>query len=204
MANVSQQESPIARVYAESMLKLAEKSGQVDALAEELLDFAQRVEQDADLDSYLSSPLVDSKTRRELLEKLFRGRRSDLFVDSCQVLNHKGRLGLIRSVAQAYRRAREELAGRVPVHVTSAAPMSKRQRARVGEVAGEFAGMQPDIVETVDESLIGGLVIQIGDRKYDASVATKLKTLAGALLERASREIHGDTEYVERVGGSPA
>ena len=204
MANVSQQESPIARVYAASMLKLAEKSGQVDALAEELLDFAQRIEEDPDLDSYLSSPLVDSKTRRELLEKLFRGRRSDLFVDSCQVLNSKGRLGLIRSVAQAYRLAREELAGRVPVHVTSAAPMSKRQRERVREVAGEFAGMQPDLVETVDESLIGGLVIQIGDRKYDASVATKLKTLTGALLERASREIHGDREYVERVGGSPA
>jgi F-type H+-transporting ATPase subunit delta len=181
------------------MIELAKASDQLDALQEELEDLAQRVVADAAFNKFLSTPMVDVEARRKILEKLFRGGYSDLFVDSLQVLNRKGRLGLIRAVAKAYHVAREDLQGRVEVFVQSAAPLTAQHRQGVSEVAAAHTGKEVDLIETVDEAVLGGLVIRIGDEKYDASVATKIKTLAGKLLERASHEIHSGRDYVERT-----
>ncbi len=198
MPGTSDQESAVARVYATAMLDLAQSRDQVDLLLSELLDFAAWVEKEADFETFLSTPMVDVETRRKTLEKLFRGKYSDLFVDSLQVLNRKDRLGLVRTVAEAYRLAHEALHGRVEVHVTTAAPLTDELRAKLKDVVDEHTGKEAVLVEAVDESLIGGLVVQIGDQKFDASVATKLTALAGTLLERASREIRGDRVFVER------
>lgn len=197
MPNVSDQELALARVYATAMLQLAESLGETDALLEELRDFAGRVEKDADLRGFLSSPVVDAKTRQETLEKLFRGRRSDLFVDAVQVLNRKGRLNLMEAVAEVYYLELEELRGRVEVHVRTAAPLTRRLREKLREMAKAQTGKEVDLVESVDESLIGGLVVQMGDRKLDASVATRLKRLSAALADRASFEIHSGTSFVD-------
>jgi F-type H+-transporting ATPase subunit delta len=197
MPNVSDQELALAGVYATAMLQLAESLGETDALLEELRDFAGRVEQDADLRGFLSSPVVDAKTRQETLEKIFRGKRSDLFVDAMQVLNRKGRLNLIEAVAEVYYLELEELRGRVEVHVRTATPLTRRLREKLREMAKAQAGREVDLVESVDESLLGGLVVQIGDRKLDASVATRVRRLSTALLDRASREIHSGTSFVD-------
>lgn len=197
MAKVSQQGSALARVYAGAMIKLAESSGEVDVLLEELRNVSEVVDSDAGLEDFLTSPMVDMEARCKTIEKLCRGRYSDLFVDSLQVLNRKGRLGLIRSVTEEYARARDELQGRAKVHVRTAAPLTDAFRMRLKDFASKQTGKKIDLIETIDESLIGGLILQIGDEKFDASVATKLRTLGGALRQRASREIHSGRRHVE-------
>lgn len=201
MPSVEPRELAVARIYAQAMLQLAQARDQVDALLAELLDFVALAERDAQFEMFLTSPDIDLGARRQTVEKLFRGRYSDLFVDSIQVLNRKDRLMLIHAVAEAYRNAHEELQGRVEVLVRSAAPLTEQARARLREVASMHTGREADLVETVDESLLGGLVLQIGDEKLDASLATKLKTLAASLLDRASREIHGGRSFLESAPG---
>lgn len=197
MPEIKPQELAVARVYAQAMLQLAKTRGETDSLLAELLDLAALVDRDGDVRTFLTSPSVGAEGRRLSIEKLFRGKYSDLFVDSLQVLNRKGRLGLICTVAETYRLFHEELAGRVEVLVRTAAPLTEQARARLKEVATKHAGREADLVETVDESLLGGLALQIGDEKLDASLATKLKTLGAALLDRASREIHGGRTFLE-------
>lgn len=197
MPDASGQEFAVARVYSSVMLQLAESQGEVDVLLEELREFATRVDENAELRAFLSSPTVARDARRRALEKLFRGRFSDLFVDSLQVLNRKGRLGLIHSVVEAYALARKELHGRVQVQVRTAASLTDELRERLKDVAGEYTGKEADLVETIDESLIGGIVVQIGDQKFDTSVATRLKRLGDALRDRASHEIHSGRTHWE-------
>lgn len=198
MAGVSEQELSIARVYADAMLDLAEARGEMDDLLDELTRFAAEVEKNTDLETFIASPMVDAAARQKTIEKLFRGKASDLFVDSLQVLNRKGRLSLGRAVAEVYRLAHEERRGRVEVHVRTAVPLTPGLRTKLKAVADEHTGRETDLVESIDESLLGGLVVRIGDEKFDTSVATRLKGLAGTLLERASREIHGGRDYVEQ------
>jgi F0F1-type ATP synthase delta subunit len=57
-------------------------------------------------------------------------------------------------------------------------------------------GRKPALIERVDSGLIGGLVVEVEGKKFDASVASRLKDLSEALLARASREIHSGTAYV--------
>lgn len=197
MSGVTTEQLALAKVYAEAMIQLAESQGEMDLLARELADFASRIEQSADLASFLASPLIDREARETAVEKLFRGKYSDLFIDSLQVLNRKGRANLVPAVAKAYALAREERLGRIRIIVRSAAPLTDELRAGLRDVAARYTNKEAELAEEIDESLIGGLVVQIGDEKFDGSVRTKLVRLGEALRERASREIFGDRSHVE-------
>ncbi len=201
MTGVTDEQLALARVYADAMLQIAESQGEMDLLEHELHDLATHIERDEDLAGFLSSPTVDRETKRGAFEKLFRGRYSDLFVDSLQVLNRKGRSAIIRAVAEAYAQAREERLGRIRVHVRTACPLTDELRAGLKEVAGRYTGKEAELVESIDESLIGGLVVQIGDEKFDGSVRTKLNGLGKALRDRALREIYGRRVHVEGASG---
>lgn len=200
MPTFDDEEFAIAKVYSTAMLDLAYQAGEADSLGKELADLAALIDRDEDLAAYLTSPTVEVDARRSTIEKAFRGRAGDLLVDSLQVLNRNRRLGLLCAVAETFRLADEERRGRVEVHVRTAVPLSKRLRARLAEVFSKRTGRETDLVESVDESLIGGVVVQVGDEKFDTSVTRRLATMCEGLLDRASREIHGDKEYV--VGGA--
>lgn len=190
MSTGGEKEFVLAKVYAAAMLKLSQAGNLAAALDEELRNFAAFVERDAAFASFLDSPTVDGTTRKLTIEKLFRGKYSDLLVDALQVLNRNERMVIVREVAAAYHELLEEATGRVEVQVRSASPLDDVQRGRLRETLGKTTGRQVDLVEKLDDSLIGGLVVQIGDRKYDNSVRRKLHAVGALLLERASREIH--------------
>ena len=196
MANVIDKEIAVARIYSDSMLKLAEARGEADDLLAELLELSSELEKNPELEIFFSSPRIDAKAREKTLEKIFRGRASDLLVDSLQILNRKERLGLVRTMAETFRLAHEALRGRIDVHVKTAVPLGEKMRETLKEVASRHAGKEADLIETVDESILGGMIVRIGDEKFDSSVATRLKSLGAALTERASEEVHGDKSYV--------
>jgi F-type H+-transporting ATPase subunit delta len=195
MSSGSDREVGIARVYATAMLHLAKSSGQEDGLRDELVSVSALLAGQPAFEAFLSNPTVDSEARQRTIEKLFRGKFSDVLVDSMQVLNRNERLGSIRGIAEAYRLLHEELKGRVEVHVRTSAPLNEVLRARLRTKLKEKTGKQADLVETVDESLIGGMIVQIGDEKHDNSVLAKLATLGRTLLDRASREIYSGRTY---------
>lgn len=196
MAGTGDIEMALARVYGSSMLELAEKQGQADALLEELLALGAYLDKDAGLNAFFMNPTLDEKARERSIEKMFRGRASDLLVNSLQVLNRKGRLALFRRVVEAYRHSHQELRGHAEVFVTTAVPLTADLRAKIVATMAQHTGKVPDLVEKVDETLLGGLVVQIGDEKFDSSVARKLKVLGGSLHERALQEIHSKRTYV--------
>ena len=196
MATVSDKEFALARVYSAAMLELAEAKGEADSLLAELLDLSAYLAKNADFDAFFSSPMLDVDARTKSIERIFRGKAGDLLVDSLQVLNRKGRLGLFRSIAETYRLAHQGLRGRAEVQVTTAVPLGKKLRARIKDLTDKYTGKDTVLVETVDESVIGGTVVRIGDKKFDTSVASKLRKLSDSLRERASYEIHGGKSYV--------
>lgn len=187
----------IAGVYARAALALAEEQGTAKTLLEELEILVQELDRNSALVAFLSSPLVKTDTRSRALERMFRGRLSDLLVDTLQVMNRKGRSGLLRALAVAYRRELEELRGQIRVQVKTAIPLSDRLRERLRRALAEFSDKQPLLEERVEKSLIGGVVLNVGDHKVDSSVAKELRRLGKRLLDRASHEIHSGRIYFE-------
>jgi F-type H+-transporting ATPase subunit delta len=186
----------VARVYAEAMLSLAASSGTADSLREELDGLAALARSNPAFADFLANPAIEAGERRGSLESMFRGRLSDLAVDSLLVLNRKGRSALLPALAAEYRRADDRRQRRVEALVTSARPLTDDQRRRLAAAIQARTGYAAMLDERVDPSLLGGLVVQIGDEKTDGSALTRLHNLTAALLARASREIHSGT-YVE-------
>lgn len=179
----------VARVYARALLDLAEETGAAEDLLEELAAAARLADSNPELADFLSSPLVGAETRRQAIERFFRGRASDLLVDALQVVSRKGRLAFLPAIAESYRREHRERRGIVDAEVTSATPLSPALRERLSRAIAARTGRQSQLVERVDPDLLGGLVVRVGDQKIDASVARGLAKLAASLAERASQEI---------------
>jgi F-type H+-transporting ATPase subunit delta len=190
---VDDRQLALAGVYAEALLDLAEEQGVGDELLEELDGVVALQDRDSDLMAFFSSPLVDQGARRDAVERGFREHASDLLVDTLQVMNDKGRLNLLPALAVAYRAKLDERRGRVDVAVTTAVALTDALRQRLLEALGRATGREVRLAETVDPETLGGMIVAVGDRKMDYSLATELRRLDGKLRDLATREIHGVT-----------
>lgn len=188
-ARFDERELAVARVYAGATLDLAERAGRSEEVLRELEGVLEVLDRDPDFERALASPLVDAASRRDILEKAFRNRASDLVVNSLQVMNNKDRSRILRAFVEGYRREFEEKNGIVEVDVTSAEPLTEDERRRAEEVAAKWTGGRIRLVEIVDPEVIGGLVFKAGDQKLNRSIARELSIMKRALFERASHQI---------------
>jgi F-type H+-transporting ATPase subunit delta len=196
MANVEEQDREVGRFYAEAILHVAEEGGQSEDLLEELNGLVEYLDKNPELEQFLASPLIEEGPRAQVIEAAFRGKASDLLVDSLLVINRKGRLSALRATALAYRKALRNLRGWMDVTVRTAVPLTDALRERLTAALAASTSRRPTLIEKVDPAVIGGLVIEVEGRKIDASVASRLHDLSEALLARASREIHSGKAYV--------
>lgn len=185
---VNEKHLGVARVYSDALIDLAERQDAAESLGDELQGLARQMARDEQFRAFLQSPLVEQSERRQALETIFRGRLSDLLVDGLQVMNRKGRIGLLPAIARTYHETLNERLGQVDVRVATAVPLDPAQREHIEAAVAASLGKKPVLQESVDEDLIGGIVFQIGDRKIDGSVASHLHTLGKALRDRASSE----------------
>jgi F-type H+-transporting ATPase subunit delta len=187
----------LGAIYARALLEVAEQQGATDQVLEELSGIADYLGQNAGFAEFLASPLVEADAKSRLLEKAFRGRASDLVVDALQVVNRKDRLDVLPAIAEAFVQQYRSARGIVDVTVKTAVPLTPELRERLIEAASRYTGKRAHLIETVDPALIGGMVVQAGDDKIDASVASRLKALSATLLRRGAAEIHRGTAYTE-------
>jgi len=179
----------IARIYAQAIFSLAEARGAAEQILAELEEVDRFLAGSPRVAAGLLSPLVDAPKRRQALERIFRERASDLFVDTLQVLNARGRLSLLGAVATAYREVYQRARRVLDVEVTSAIALSDAQRDGLRQMTQRLTGEAARLVERIDPQLLGGLVVRMRDQKYDSSVATQLARLRSQFRQRASREI---------------
>ncbi len=201
MANVNDKQIALAKVYSSAMLVLAQASNEEDALLADLVDLVALLDRTPTLAAFFGDPTVDSNDREQSIERIFRGKASDLMINTLQILNRKDRLSVLSTIVDQYRLALQSERGRVDVHVRTAVPMPEELKTTLAATASSQTGKNARIVETVDPTIIGGLVLQIGDVKYDMSVASKLGKMSKLLQLRATKEIHSGKTYVTEGNG---
>lgn len=203
MASAQGRDPGVAKVYAKAMLSLAAENGRAEELLEELAELGRALDGDPELAAFLASPLVGERARAEVLERIFRGRASDLLVDALEVVNRKGRLWLLPAIVEAYRGEYRELRGLVDARVTTAVPLGAAQRSDLRAAIARFTGKQPELIERVDPSILGGLVVEVAGEKIDSSLAARLHDVEAALEQRAAQELHHGGLLVAAVEETP-
>lgn len=186
-------EFALARVYAQALWNLAEKEqGAQTEVSQELRSIVSDVlDREPALERFFSLGSIDDDHRQRFLDRVFRGRVSDLTYQFLVTLARRGRLGLLRAVSISLERIAKERAGKVEVLVKSARPLSAEQRTNLVNALIKSQGINPDPRFEVDQALLGGLWVRIGDRVFDRSVRTNLLQLKDNILARSSHEIQG-------------
>lgn len=181
------QTHPVARVYAQALLGLSGSGARAVAVAEQLEAVLTMLRQDPLVRQFLESPALDIATKEKVLESL-RGVLDDVLVSFLCILVEKQRVEQLEAIGAAYRDLADVAAGRVRVHVATAVPLAEDQRQNL--LASLKTKLRRDIVlETeVKPELIGGLVIEVGDRVYEGSVHGMLQRLRTQMVRSSGYE----------------
>lgn len=181
----------IARTYAQALLNLLPDDGDAERVVGEFSDLLNDVwDAHPDFATLLSSNFLSVDRRDEVLGEAFAGRADDVLVRFLRVVSQRSRLGLLPTIYTEARKALDKRTKQVEVVVTSAVPLGEKELAAVrSRVKGLVGDRTPTIRPKVDPDILGGLVVQIGDRRYDASVRSALKGFHDQLMDIRYREI---------------
>ena len=174
----------LAKVYARSLFELATDAGGTDKLmevADELEQICELAREDKKINLFLSSPIVDVKARGKALSAIFTNRITDLMLRFLLVLNNKGRLDRLESIETAFDQLVQEAFGRIEVDVITPVAIDAELIATIKEKISTVLGKEPILHPYVDESLLGGIKLRIGDQLIDGSVQTRLRKLSEEL-----------------------
>jgi len=174
--------------YAQALLELAEEQKlPLESVGQELQSLRELVETDETFRLYLGDPSVNSVARWAVLKRVFDGKLSPLVLHFLGVLNEKGRLSMLREITNAYDDLLDEKLGKVEVDLIVAQKLSPDQledaKRRISQALKREAVVHP----YVDESIIGGIIVRVGDKLIDASVKSQLQSMRERLISSSSR-----------------
>lgn len=174
----------IARNYAEALIALAEKGGRMEEYAGLLDAVAGGIARAPSVQAVLMSPKVTKAQKSALLAAALEGSAPPEFVRFLQSVIRRGRQGLFDLMASEYLALLDLKLDRVRAAVTTARPADAALRQQIATRLTEVMGRQvlPHFHE--DPSLLGGVVVRVGDRVFDGSVKRRMAVLRRTLLAR--------------------
>ena len=176
---------PVAhRVYARALYDAAKDGNRVDAVREELGDFVEAQRQVPELRELLRNPQLDRRLKASTLEELLGG-EEQLMRNFLMLLAEKGRAGEIEEIARDFERIVAQEEGILDVELTTAVPLSEDEAGEVIAQIEKASGRPVVATRRVDPDLIGGIVLQAGSLRLDASVRGRLDRLRNDLAKRS-------------------
>ena len=164
------------RIYAKALFDAAKDAGRLARVREELADFAAAVEQVPELRELLRNPQLDPRSKRAALEDLLSG-ADELLRNFLLVLVDKGRAGQLEEIAREFERLAAEQEGIVRAELTTAVELSDAEAKKLLKQIEQASGQKVEATRSVDPDLIGGMILQVGSRRLDASVRGRLERL---------------------------
>jgi ATP synthase F1 delta subunit len=174
----------IARVYAESLFEVAKEKGKLDEVHEQLDEIADALESDRDLQVFFFSPYFSSSEKREGIGKAISGAEDEL-VNFLELLAEKHRMPALFRIRKRFDELWAKENQRLAVTVTSAIELDDAVVKSIGDEIERKTGQTIDLSSRVDDSIIGGLVLQVGNRVLDASIRNRLDKLRKEVAQAA-------------------
>ena len=163
-------------MYARALFEAAKDQGRLDEVREELGDFMATVADVPELRNLLRNPQLDPRARRATLEDLL-GESEELVRNFLLVVAEKGRAGQLEEIYREFERLVAAEERRLRVELTTAFELSDDDARGIVKQIEDASGQQVEATRKVDPSLIGGLVLQAGSLRVDASVRGRLNRL---------------------------
>ena len=175
------EKTTIARPYAQAAFDLAQGAGDLKGWSA-MLQFVAMVAEDATMNCLIGNPSVQRDKLVNLIIDICGDKLNEAGKNFVRVLGENKRLDVLTEIAVLYEQQRAEAEKSVEAEVTSAFKLSDAQIARFAEALKKRLGRDVHLVAKIDESIIGGAIVQAGDLVIDGSVSGQLNKLSHALM----------------------
>jgi len=172
----------IASKYAEAVLELAINLKQEEKVLDEIKLISEVIASDREMTIIINHPSIDTKEKKAFLSSLFNGKISDLSANLIGLLADKRRLDLIPFIEHGYRELLNKRKNIVSATLSCSERLPDSSVANIRAQLAEHLGKTLELDVQVDSSLIGGVVLKMGDQVIDGSLKGQLKALEKALL----------------------
>lgn len=177
-------QTTIARNYAEALLELATRAKDLRGWGTLINSLADAMERDQTLRAFLETPRIDAATKNKVLRAALVDRAPSTFVRFVEsVVNHRRQM-LIPGIAQEYLDLVDAAENRMHARVTVAREADEKTRRVIADRLSKVFNKTVVPHVTVDNRILGGLVVRVGDTVMDGSVRRKLGTLRARMLAR--------------------
>jgi F-type H+-transporting ATPase subunit delta len=176
--------SEAARVYAEALFDVAKEKSKLDSIAEQLGQFADALDSDRELQVFFFSPYFSSTEKEEGLRRALSGAEPEL-VNFLELLIEKHRMPAIFRIRREFEEMWKRENRRIDVTVTSAVELDPEVVGKIGEAIERQTGQKVELASRVDEEILGGIVLQVGNMVLDASIRSRLEKLRKSVAQAA-------------------
>ncbi len=174
----------VAQRYAKALLELADENKLVyDDVLHQLQDVSKSVEASQDLNKVMSSPVISSDEKKNVLVKLFEKDNSKIVVNFLQLLVDKNKFGILSSVVKEFANEVNKLNNRLLLNVTSAIELTDSDRAMIKVKLQKVLDKEIELEWAVNRDIIAGLVFEANDNIVDNSLRHKLQELSRKLIK---------------------
>lgn len=172
----------VSKTYGDALFELAIEEGKIDELFEEVTLLKSVLNDNPEFNKLMNHPKVDKEEKKAVMESVFKGRISNDITGLMDIIISNNRYSKIFSVIDYFIKQVKEYKRIGTAFVTTPLPLDDNQKASVEKKLLEttsYSSMEMNYI--IDESLIGGMVIRIGDKVVDSSIKTKLNDLTKEL-----------------------
>jgi F-type H+-transporting ATPase subunit delta len=174
----------IAARYATAVYDLAKEENAVNDIENDLGSLSAALAESADFNDLISSPVYSRSQQRAAIDAIARKMElSQIMTNTLNLMAAKRRLFVLPQLVKALREQIAADKNEVTADVVSATPLSDEQSSKLAETLKKTTGKTVTINATVDESLIGGLIVKVGSKMIDTSIRAKLSSLQNAMKE---------------------
>jgi F-type H+-transporting ATPase subunit delta len=174
----------VARVYAEALFEVGRDKGKLDALQQQLGQFADEVDRNRELQVFFFSPYLSTAEKQEGIERAISGAEPEL-VNFLELLVDKHRMTEVFRIRLELDELWKHENRRLDVTVTSAVELDRAVVEEIGHEVERQTGEKVDLSSRVDGEILGGIVLQVGNMVLDASIRSRLEKLRKSVATAA-------------------
>lgn len=181
----------VATVYAKALLGASANAGNTDAVVDELGSLVNDVLlKHPGFESTIGSPRLSPEEKMSMLDRVFGSRGSEQLQTFLKVLCQHERLDCLREVHTEAERLLNEQRGKAQVEITTAHGLSEQEKQKIISELQVKMGRDIEMTHKIDENIIGGIVVRVGDTVVDGSVRNRLHKMKAQAVKRVVEQIH--------------
>ena len=173
----------IANRYAEALFQLSEEENITKEIYNELHDVVEVIKNNKELDNVLKSPLVAKNEKTQLIEALFNNKINNDLKNFLKILVEKGRISSLKSIELTFKELLNDKHNIIEGTVISAVALTAEKVKELEETLSKKYNKNVTLENEVDQSILGGVLVRLGNTQIDGSVKTRLNNIKDQLTQ---------------------